>query len=228
MRHVLDAIAEKRHDFDGLPLLRRLEGPATIDEALALAASIAFFTHASKDLLRINAELIDDPLLRRFARRHYLEEYAHDRWLRRDLATLGIEVDLPTIFNRDHRADREVGYRLIAEALTARHDAARIALLWVMEMTGQSFFARTPRYFRRAAVPGQLIFYGQTHLDAEHGHELFQDPQRCYVESLRLAAEQRQDAIAVALRCYDAITDLMNACEQLVAAHSPCDELTPV
>lgn len=225
MRHVLNAIAEKRHDFDQLPLLRRLEGPATVEEALALAASIAFFTHASKDLLRINAELVDDPLLRRFARQHYLEEYAHDRWLRRDLATLDIEVDLPTLFNRDHNADREAGYRLIAEALAAQHDASRMALLWMMETTGQSFFARAPRYFRRAGVTGQLIFYGQTHLDAEHGHELFQDPQRCYVESLRLAAEQRRDAIAVALRCYHIMADLMNACEQLVAA---CTEFAPV
>ncbi|HWO25142.1 MAG TPA: hypothetical protein VNO30_40665 [Kofleriaceae bacterium] len=216
MKQVIDFIEEQKRVFSELPLFKRLEGTGTLDDVRAFAPSIMFFTHSAKDFLRINSARFEDPEMRRIALQHAIEEKDHNRWLRADLANLDVAVDFERVYSEEHEVERDAAYQFIHEALCAKHDATRMATVWVLEMTGEALFSRTVGYFPRSGYSGRLVYYAQTHLSVEHSHVLFQEVEREYIERTSLTAEVRAEAIEAARRCYMAMTAMMNACERMI------------
>lgn len=216
MKRVIEYVVQYEKEYCTLPLFKRFEGAGRLEDLKAFGPEILFFTHSAKDFMRLNGERFNDPELRRIALIQHNEEKNHSDWLRADLKSLGVPWSLELAYRDDHEIERDSAYQFMYEALGAKHDSARLAAMWVFETTGDTLFSRTVNFFPRSGYDGKLVYYGATHLNVEHNHIIFKEHERAYIDSVVLTQAQEDEAIAVAKRCYQAMANMMNACEAAI------------
>ena len=146
-------IDEGQRRFARLPFFRRLEDGSP-DDARAFVPALAFFVMGFQDILRLNEARMRDPGLRALVRGHRPEDHDHEQWFLEDLRALGLELEVGGLFGPEHAATRDAAYAVMSEVFRANDDVTRLALILVLESTGEVFFSRVPRYVERIRAGG--------------------------------------------------------------------------
>src|SRR6185312_10890845 len=108
------------------------------------APRLAFWVMSFQDILRLNEQMVNDPVLKRIARHHRDEDLGHERWFLEDIAKLtGGPLTISALYGRASASTRDAAYQLITEVYRATDDRLRIVLVLVLESTGHVFFGRT-------------------------------------------------------------------------------------
>jgi hypothetical protein len=223
-------IEERQRRFAKLPFFQRLERPAAEADARAFVPLLTFFAMTFQDVLRLNEARVSDPALRVLAQQHRHEDRQHEQWLLRDLRRLGVEPPLEVLFGPRHAAARDASYAVASEVFRATDDRVRLALILVLESTGDVFFARVPRYMEELwPGGGDLEYFSRRHAAVEKGHTITENALAGRLDELTppegSAAER--EALAMLERTFAAMTAMVESFEAsivgaaLAAAEDP-------
>lgn len=211
MKIVLRRIYERKRQFRERPLFTRI-----LDERLAPRARLAFlpgmahFIMTFGDLNRYVIPFANpETELERAVNVHAEEDEAHWPWYLEDLRDLGLDPQktrtewLRELFGDANVAARRLSYRLI-ELLAGTDAVERLALIEVMEETGNVMFSTLERVSRRmAAEEGrELKFCGTVHLERETGHAIGSDHR--LLAEIALDDEKREHILRLVDQAYDA------------------------
>lgn len=221
MIHVLSRIEAEAAIFEQRPYFKLLDGNGTLEDVRILVPGAIFFVFAFQDMLRLNHERVNDPLLRSIAQGHRREDAGHERWFLNDMKMLGIERDIGWIFSDAHRPTRDAAFELIAEVLAATDDRQRVAIPLALEAGGHAFFSRAFGFFDRCGVHQKLQYFARSHWEVEQSHEVFEDHQALAVRSIVLDETTRRGTCDMIGRMFAALTRMVDAvCSQIEAARS--------
>jgi hypothetical protein len=211
MRAVLNHIAERQsrfaehHVFDGL----QQDGP--LEQVLAFAPRLAFWVMSFQDVLRLNAQRMQDPELAMLMLRHRQEERGHDHWFFEDAAQLmGRPFNLTEPWSRTHEATRDASYAILAEAMRPLDDRLRIVLVLTLESTSHAFFTRTANLPQTLSQGTRLKYFSNHHMEAEEQHEVFEEQMEAMLLGMELSPELRAEAIALVDRVYAAFHSMFD------------------
>lgn len=206
MRQVIDHVEALKSDFAELTYFRILGGEGTRSDIEIMAPGLTFFILNFQDVLRLNAELVTDPLLAGIAREQRKDDLGHDHWFLSDLAILGLEPDVRWLFGRQHQRTRDTAYEITAEMLAATHDASRIAVALALEATGAVYFSRVHHFFEKLGASEGLQFFAASHWEVEQSHAMFDDEHEALLAAYPLTPAQREAAQQAATNVFTAVS----------------------
>jgi hypothetical protein len=214
MKSLRQAIEEGQKRFSRLPFFRRLEKEGSPDDARVFVPALAFFVMAFQDMLRLNEARVKDPDLRALVRGHRAEDREHEQWFLRDLERLRLVVDVHWMFGPEHAVTRDATYAVMSEIFRASDDRLRVALVLVLESTGEVFFGRVPRYMEESE-PGRrdLEYFSRMHAAVERGHAIFEEKMRDLLDQIDLPGGLQKQALGMVSRVYAAMTDMVEGFE---------------
>jgi hypothetical protein len=224
MKAVLNHISDRQtrfaehHVFDGL----QQDGP--LEQVLAFAPRLAFWVMSFQDVLRLNAQRMQDPELAMLMLRHRQEERGHDHWFFEDAAQLmGRPFKLTEPWGRTHEAIRDASYAILAEVMRPMDDRLRIVLVLTLESTSHAFFSRTANLPQTLRHGKRLKYFSNHHMEAEEQHEVFEEQMEAMLLGMELSPELRAEAIALVDRIYAAFHSMFDGlqAEQPQAAVQP-------
>jgi hypothetical protein len=185
--------------FDGF----RQERP--LEEALAFAPRLAFWVMCFQDVLRLNAQRVQDPDFAVLMLRHRSEERDHDNWFFEDIEQLeGSPLTLQEQWSRAHERTRDASYALIAEVLRPLDDRLRMVLVLTLEATSHVFFTHASRFVEASGRASRLKYFSGHHMEAEEQHEVFEEQMEAYLRSIELTPALREEAFALVDRLFAA------------------------
>jgi hypothetical protein len=212
------AIAEEQKRFSALPFFRRLEANGSLADARTFIPALTFFVLCFQDVLRLNEQRFRDPRLRALAQVHRREDAQHEQWFLEDVQALGLKLDLAELFSPAHAPTRDASYAVMSEVFRADHDVIRLALILVLESTGEAFFSRVPRYVERVRAGwDRLRYFSRAHADVEKGHQLLEDEIRESIDQLASSPELAASARTTIARTYAAMTGMVQAFEARIS-----------
>jgi len=223
------AIAEEQRRFAALPFFRRLESPGTLADAQTFVPALTFFVLCFQDVLRLNEQRFRDPRLRALAQVHRREDANHEQWFLEDVRALGLQLDLGELFSPAHAPTRDASYAVMSEVHRADDDVTRLALILVLESTGEAFFSRVPRYVERIRTGwDKLRYFSRAHADVEQGHQLLEREIQEQIDRLALAAstDVAASARAMVARTYAAMTSMVQGFEARIAGEASREVVT--
>ena len=219
MKSLRQAIEEGQRKFSRLPFFRRLERAGSAEDARAFVPSLAFFVMAFQDMLRINEKRMRDPGMRSLVREHRAEDREHEQWFLRDLQRMGLDLDVPTVFGPDHADTRDATYAVMSEIYRASDDRLRVAMVLLLESTGEVFFGRVPRYMEESTPTlRDLEYFSRMHAAVERGHAIFEEKMEQLLDQMELPKALQLEALAMITRVYAAMTDMVTAFETRIVA----------
>jgi len=225
MRRLQDHIAGKQAELAGHSFFRHLRRKdISMDAALVWVPSMAFFVFAFQDILRVNVERVTDPVMKRIARHHQVEDANHDEWYLLDIAALGLEQPvLAKLFDKKTpalRLTRDTAYEVMSETYRAEDDRLRVVLLMAIEGVGHVFFAGVVEAVERLGVveevqrrgaTTQMKYYVRYHLDVEKDHEMFDDDRDGdEIADIDLPPKLYLEACAVVDRVFGALSSMLS------------------
>ncbi len=211
MKVVLDYIAAKQAQFAKHPFFTELRLDRSLEQITAFAPKVAFWVMTFQDILRLNEQLVKDPVLKRIARHHREEDTGHDRWFLEDIAKLtGGPLMVSALYGRTSSSTRDATYQLISEVYRAPDDRLRIVLVLVLESTGHVFFGRTAVLTASPMSPYKLKYFSDFHLHIEEAHEVFETKIEEQIVSIAMPPELEAEAIALVDRAYAAFDSMFN------------------
>jgi hypothetical protein len=225
MKAVLQHINDRQTRFAQHPFFEEFRQEKPLEQALAFAPRLAFWVMSFQDVLRLNAQRVQDPELSQLMLRHRAEERGHDEWFFEDIALLlGRPLTLPELWSRAHERTRDVSNALIAEVLRSMDDRLRVVLVLALEATSHVFFTRAARLARAAGGQSRvkLKYFSDHHMDAEEQHEVFEEQMEAYLRAIELTPALREEATALVDRvfaAFDAMFDGM--CGEQTASRAP-------
>jgi DNA polymerase III psi subunit len=217
MKAVLQHISDRQARFAEHPFFEELRQERPLEQALAFAPRLAFWVMSFQDVLRLNAQRVQDPALSQLMHRHHAEERGHDEWFFEDIALLmGRPLTLTEVWSRAHQSTRDVSNALIAEVLRPMDDRLRVVLVLTLEATSHVFFTRAARLVRAAGSQSRvkLKYFSDHHLAAEAQHEVFEEQLEAYLRAIELTPALREEGRALVDRvfaAFDALFDGMRA-----------------
>ena len=214
MKSLRTVIEEGQRQFARLPFFRRLEKDGSPDDARAFVPALAFFVMAFQDMLRLNEARMRDPDLRALVRGHRAEDREHEQWFLRDLERLGLAVDVHWMFGPEHADTRDAAFAVMSEVFRTTDDRVRVALVLVLESTGEVFFGRVPRYMEESE-PGRrdLEYFSRMHAAVERGHAIFEDKMLQLLDQMELPRALQTQAVGMINRIYAAMTAMVQSFE---------------
>jgi hypothetical protein len=217
MADVERVIEGHRDAFVEHPFMLRLEGAGTIEQFRRMLPRHAFFTFVFQDVLRLARDRCSDPQVRAIARTHELEDKGHEQWYLDDLERLGVFLDVRWMFSADHVLARDVGYKLVAEVLSADDDRSRLSVVLSLEAIGREFFIRVPGFVERLGVARGLKYFAVRHLDIERSHDVFRDEGTNRLTGIGVPEEAVSEVLEAIERTFEAmalLSDDLNAAMQ--------------
>ncbi len=222
MKIVQDYIASKQREFNDHPFFGMLEQMGSLREISAFVPGLTFWVMAFQDILRLNEERVADPVLKKVARHHRLEDAGHEQWFLHDRNYIcsmdSNSADLNGLFGREVRWARDPAYAIMAEVYKSDSDWLNIVLLLVMESSGHVFFERIVKQMQAIGEDQNLKYFASSHLKVELAHALFDDDMERKLYAEPLPVNIREDALRLVDRCYGAFGSmfdgLMLACDR--------------
>lgn len=224
MSDFIEVLDDHVRKFSRSPFFELLGSSGTLHDVRVMVPSFTFFVFAFQDALRLNESRFEHPDLQEIARLHRREDAGHEIWFLRDMSKLQISPHLSWVLGRPHLKTRDCGYAIVSEVLRARTDLERIAILIVLESTGDVFFSRVFRFFARAGVTESLEYFAKSHYEVECDHELFSPEHSRRVGRLTIAPKQRQEMLEMVLRMLSAMTSMVDAVYDRVVASRGSDK----
>ena len=205
MQVVQQHIATYEARFEQHPFFAELRAERPVEEVLAFAPRLGFWTLVFQDVLRLNARKVKDPALGAVVRAHAREDAGHDRWFLEDVtAVLGAPPSAALLFDPGFTTTRDATYAIVSEVFRAHADALRLVLVQVLESTGGVFFTRLNRYVAARGLAHRLRYFGHQHLHAEQDHEMHADGAEAAARETTLDGATRAEALALVDRTYSA------------------------
>lgn len=227
--HRVEALLEKHQlVFAAHPFFARLRPGRPWRSVAPMVERLSFWVLSFHDILEQVEEAMVDPVFRRMAHHHHLEEGGHDRWFLADLRRLGMPLpDARELFGARHAATRRAAIRLLGEVHRCETDTERLALLLALEATGAVFFAAAAAY--DGWPTAGLQFFSGHHLEVETAHQLFEERMRAWVRSLILDADGFARVDGAVARVFAAFGDMFDGFETSARASScfPVDDHAP-
>lgn len=211
MVEVKESIHRRRQALARVPFLQGLERASSLEHVRQFAPHLYFYVFSFQDMLRISADRIADPELRRIAEQHYAEDEGHHLWFASDAIELGFERPLTWVLGREHAPMRDLCYELLALLLEVRDDRVRLVFPLILEAAGAEFFFRVVDLLGRAGYQGKLTYFARSHQNVEADHDVFAGPTLARIDAITFDAETYRDAIALVERAFDLL--------EAVAAH---------
>jgi len=199
------------HELLDHPFLRRLDRSSSLHDVRLVAENLSFFVMSFQDMLRLVADYARDPRFSALAREHYLEDAGHEQWFLDDASKLGLDIDARLLFSAPMQAVRDATFELIAMVRDAYDDASRLALVFVLEATGQLFFERVIGILDRVEAAPQLTYFGRHHQQVEQSHAVSGDALQDYLRTLDLSPVSVAHAEAMVERAVEQIRKLADA-----------------
>ncbi|HYO55090.1 hypothetical protein [Archangium sp.] len=205
MRAVLQHISVRQSRFAEHFVFDELQQNRPLEQVLAFAPRLAFWVMSFQDVLRLNAQRVEDPELAMLMLRHRSEERGHDHWFFEDAAQLmGRPLNLTEPWDRSHESTRDASYALISEVLRPMDDRLRIVLVLTLESTSHAFFSRTSNLPQTLSHGKRLKYFSNHHMEAEEQHEVFEEQMEAMLLGMELTPALRAEAIALVDRIYAA------------------------
>jgi hypothetical protein len=214
MKPVLDSIETLTRKFAQLEYFRILEGPPQRTDVDVMARGLLFFVMAFQDMLRINTQLVKDPMCRGLVEAQRSADAGHDNWYLSDLRRLGIEPSLRWVFGKSHERTRDTSYEIIAELFAAPDDVCRLVVGLVLEATGGEYFSRVQHFFTALGLVEGYRFFGGEHWAVEQDHGPLDGPMRKQLLAISLSEASRQQALGTAARVFASVSRM---CDDLSA-----------
>ena len=205
MKAVLQHIADRQSRFATHRVFDGLVQDAPLRQVLGFAPRLAFWVMSFQDVLRLNAQRMQDPELAMLMLRHRAEERGHDHWFFEDAAQLmGRPLELTEPWGRGHESTRDASYALLSEVLRPLDDRLRIILVLTLESTSHAFFSRTSHLPQTRGDGVRLKYFSNHHMEAEEQHEVFEEQMEAMLRGMELTPELHAEAIALVDRVYAA------------------------
>lgn len=218
---MLQLLAHVEHRKEGLkahPFIQLLESSNDRNDVRAFSDGLSFFVLAFQDILRLAADRVEDPLLRRIAQDHHREDAGHDLWFLQDAEQLGLDVSARRLFSSEHCVAREVGYELVADVLRSDSDASKLAVVFALEAVGEVFFERVISILERTNSVRGMKYFGRHHQNVEQNHAMFEAEVRARLLPVPLREGELESAVATVDRVYEQMQrlagDLVRRVEQ--------------
>ncbi len=224
MKRIADVealILARRAELDREPFLQHLDRSASVDDVRRFVPHLYFYVYAFQDVLRLTADLTRDPELAVVTRHHRAEDAGHELWFAYDAIALGCERELSWVFGPEHRATRDVAYRLVTEVIRADDDRVRLVVPLVLEAAGSLFFYRVIGALERSGFDRPLRYFARQHQQVEADHEIFKDQTAASIGGIGLDAQAFARAIASVDRCFDVLRDFARLLHQHLAGAQP-------
>lgn len=216
MSSLVPVITAESEKLAATPFVRRLAGPGSLEDCRVFARGLTFFVMAFQDMLRACADLVTDPVLKKVATRHRLEDMGHDAWFLHDLELLGRVPDLQWAFGPEQEVVRDISYSIMSEIYRAKDDRVIIAILLSLEGSGMVFFSRVTRYLARMGTTDNFRFFGPSHLEVEESHNFEETGASSMMDELGLPFHVRSEAVSAIRRVFAGITRLAASLEEQV------------
>jgi hypothetical protein len=208
MERVQIYIAERQNDWKQNAFFAILASEDDMGFLVDVGRRLTFWTLGFQDVLKVLAGTVRDPQLRVIARHHAAENRDHDLWFLHDLTRMGVGIpSAGDLFHLDHAPARRAAYAILTEAIMARSEPARIALLFALEATGHVFFEATAAFVERMGFEGLKYFSG-TPLQVSQQHAIFERKADELLRRWPLDGEAVCEALAVVDSCFDVVDTL--------------------
>jgi hypothetical protein len=205
VKAVLQYIRVRQSRFAEHAFFDELREDLPLEQALAFAPRLAYWVMSFQDVLRLNAQRVQDPELKQLMLRHRAEERGHDTWFFEDVALLmGRPLSVDELWNRSHQSTRDASHDLICEALRPLDDRLRVVLVLALESTSHAFFTRTAALTQTLGSDKRLKYFSNHHVEAEEQHEVFEAEMEKMLHGLELTPALRGEAVALVDRVYAA------------------------
>lgn len=222
MKTVQAYIESRQREFEKHPFFDVLQQMGSLKEIGCFVPGLTFWVMAFQDVLRLNEERVDDPDLKKIARRHRLEDAGHEQWFLHDRSYIcGMDsssADLNGLFDRQAHWARDPAYAIMAEVFKSDSDWLNVALLLVIESSGHVFFKKIVEQVQAIGEDQNLKYFSSSHFKVELAHALFDDELERKLYAEPLPAKIRDDALRLVDRCYGAFGQmfdgLMLACDR--------------
>lgn len=212
MKAVLQHISVRQSRFAEHPFFDEFRQDRPLEQTLAFAPRLAFWVMCFQDVLRLNAQRVQDPELAILMLRHRSEERDHDNWFFEDVERLkGSPLTVYEPWSRAHECTRDASYALISEVLRPMDDRLRMVLVLTLEATSHVFFTRASRLVQEVSGRAPpLKYFSDHHMQAEEQHEVFEEQMEAYLRSIELTPALREEAFAMVDRLFAAFDDMFH------------------
>ncbi len=203
MKAVLQYISDRQSRFADHPFFDGFRQERPLEQVLAFAPRLAFWVMCFQDVLRLNAQRVEDPEFAVLMLRHRSEERDHDNWFFEDIARLrGTPLTLHEQWSRTHECTRDASYALISEVLRPMDDRLRMVLVLTLEATSHVFFTHASRLVQTS--DRGLKYFSDHHMRAEEQHEVFEEQMEAYLRAIELTPPLQEEAVALVDRLFAA------------------------
>jgi hypothetical protein len=201
MKLVQRHIERRRDEWKHNAFFELLAAQDDMGFLIEFSRRMSFWPLALQDVLRVVAAEVREPALRAIALHHAAEDRNLEARFLRDMAKIGVIVpSAGELFQVDHAPARRASYGILAEAIMARTDSAKIALLIALEAAGDLFFTHTAGFVRRLGF-GELEYFSGPYAEPS----TFEQAVREILMRHPLDAGELREALAVVDSCFDAI-----------------------
>ncbi|HEX8826261.1 MAG TPA: hypothetical protein VF794_40525 [Archangium sp.] len=211
MKAVLQHISVRQSGFARHSFFDGLRQDQPLEQALAFAPRLAFWVMSFQEVLRLNAQRVQDPELKPLMLRHRAEERGHDDWFFEDVAVLmGRPLSVDDLWSRAHESTRNASYDLLREVLRPLDDRLRVVLVLALESTSHAFFTRTAALTQALGGDNRLKYFSNYHMAAEEQHEVFEEEMETRLHAMELTPALRDEALALVDRIYAAFHSMFD------------------
>ena len=208
------AYIEHRSDqLRGHPFFTALRPEPDLKRAMAFAPSAMFWVLSFQDMIRMNAELTQDPSLRQFVEQHLAEDTGHEKWFLEDLEHVfgSAPTKIDWLFSSENYRIRKISFALASEVFRASDDRLRPIVIDALEAGADVCLKRIAQNLVESGHAGTLKYFAGMHLNAEASHAMHSEQHK--PQKLELPTHLREEAEALIDRMFEqfiALVDLMH------------------
>lgn len=213
MKTIQAYIDSKQNEFMNHPFFNVLEELNSLEEISYFVPELTFWAMTFQDILRINEERVTDPILKKIARHHRLEDAGHEKWFLSDkkyMCKNNNKDDVAWLYNKDSQLIRDAAYAIMAETFNVDDEILNIALLLTLESSGHVFFDKVVKQVKKTGEDKNLQYFSSSHLEVELAHALFEEEMERSLFERRLPISTRREALKMVDRCYDAFNKMFD------------------
>jgi hypothetical protein len=213
MKTIQAYIDSKQSEFMNHPFFNVLEQLDSLEEISYFVPELTFWAMTFQDILRINEERVKDPLLKKIARHHRLEDAGHEKWFLSDkkyICKNNDKDDVAWLYSKDSQLIRDAAYAIMAETFKVDDEILNIAMLLTLESSGHVFFEKVVKQVKKAGEDQNLQYFSSSHLEVELAHALFEEEMERKLFERRLPISTRRDALKMVDSCYDAFNKMFD------------------
>tara|TARA_Y100000588_G_C14037280_1_gene831311 strand:- start:220 stop:981 length:762 start_codon:yes stop_codon:yes gene_type:complete len=216
MKAIESYIESKQSEFMDHEFFAKLKELKSLEEISYFVPELTFWAMTFQDILRINEERVQDPLLKKIARHHRLEDSGHEKWFLHDkkylneLATGGDKDSVEWLYSKELQITRDAAYKILSEVYNLDDEILNIVLLLTLESSGHVFFEKVANQVKKVGGDEVLKYFSSSHLEVEMAHAIFEEEMERKLFERKLPVETRRKALKLVDRCYDAFFSMFD------------------